>query len=139
MAISSYNGNEHPSPDENCRDSESFGDSREAHNFVAVIPVEYPRQQFPNSSYSNQNLSSQEDITVNSQFQLNEKGASEISSMASVSTQSSHIVTRGVANSMPLGDKPNAPQVPNGQGLLGFILLVFDFKLLRIDSLYPLL
>jgi len=115
MAIGSYNGNEHSSPAENRRGSENFGDSREPHNFVTVIPVEYPRQQFPNSSYSNQNLSSQEDITVNSPFQLNEKGASEISSMASVSTQSSHIVTRGVTNSMLPIEKPNIPRVPNGQ------------------------
>ena len=128
MTIGNCNGNDHPSPDESRRDSESFGDSRESHNFVTVRPVEYPRQQFPNSSYSNQNLSSQEDITVNSQFQLNEKGASEISSMASVSTQSSHILTRGVANSILPVEKPNASQVPNSQGILG----LFDIKRFRI-------
>ena len=114
MAISNYNANEQSSPDDSQKDSENFGDSQ-AHNFVTVIPVEYPRQQFPNSSYSNQNLLSQEDI-VNSPFQLNEKVPSEISSMASVSTQSSHITSRGVATSLPPIEKPNVPRVPNGQG-----------------------
>ena len=113
MTISNYSVSDQSTP-ESQKDSEHFVESQH-HNFVTIIPVEYPRLKFPNPSYSNQNLSSQEDIR-NQPFQVNDKDPSELSSMASVSTQSSHFVNRGTGASLTPLEKPANQRIPNGQG-----------------------
>lgn len=133
MAISNYSISDQSTP-ESLKDSEHFAEAQH-HNFVTVIPVEYPRQKFPNPSYSNQNLSSQEDIR-NQPFQVNDKDPSELSSMASVSTQSSHFASRGMGTSLTPLEKPANQRIPNGQGnfflylkiyLLTCMLVFFQF------------
>lgn len=111
MSIGGYSINDQNSPESNQKDldRERYGDPLH-HNFVTVIPVEYPRQKFP--SYTNQNFSSQEDIRTYP-MPLADKDHSEMSSIASVSTQSSHMMNRGMSGAA--ADKPSPPRAPNGQ------------------------
>ncbi|XP_046441277.1 putative FERM domain-containing protein FRMD8P1 [Daphnia pulex] len=112
MAISGYNINETASGSESPK--ECYGDSQH-HSFVKVIPVEYTKQKFPSSAYNTQNISSQEDIR-NYPILLNEKDQSEMSSIASVSTLSSHVMNRAMsATGAAMSDKLSPPRIPNGQ------------------------
>jgi hypothetical protein len=112
MAISGYNINETASGSESPK--ECYGDSQH-HSFVKVIPVEYTKQKFLSSAYNTQNISSQEDIR-NYPILLNEKDQSEMSSIASVSTLSSHVMNRAMsATGAAMSDKLSPPRIPNGQ------------------------
>lgn len=114
MAISGYSINEQTGSELNLKDNECYGDSQH-HNFVKVIPVEYTKQKFPNTAYSTQTISSQEDIR-NYPIVLNDKDHSEMSSIASVSTLSSHVMNRAMsATGAATAEKPSPPRVPNGQ------------------------
>ncbi len=115
MAINGYGINEQSNSEGNHKDSECYGDSQH-HSFVKVIPVEFSKQKFPNTTYSSQNISSQEDIRTNYPILLNEKDQSEMSSIASVSTLSSHVMNRAMSvNGAAMADKPSPPRIPNGQ------------------------
>jgi hypothetical protein len=114
MAISGYNINETASGSESHKENECYGDSQQ-HSFVKVIPVEYTKQKFPSSAYNTQNISSQEDIR-NYPILMNEKDQSEMSSIASVSTLSSHVMNRVMsATGAAVADKLSPPRIPNGQ------------------------
>lgn len=115
MAISGYSLNEQSGSEGNHKaESECFGESQH-HSFVQVIPVEYSKQKFTNTAYSSQAISSQEDIR-NYPSLLNDKDHSEMSSIASVSTLSSHVMNRAMsATSAAMAEKPLLPRVPTGQ------------------------
>ena len=112
MAISGYSVNEQPPADVNPKEPVDH-----YANYVTVIPVDYPRQKFTNPNYSTQTVNNQEDLRNYSAL-LNDKDRSELSSMASVSTQSSHLVNRGLSAASAAAmaiEKPLPPRVPNGQ------------------------
>ena len=112
MTIGGYNVDHTTNPEGNQKDldRDCYGENSLHHNFVTVIPVDYPRQKYP--SYNNQNFSSQEDIR-SYPVALADKDRSEMSSIASVSTQSSHVMNRGISGAA--ADKPALPRIPNGQ------------------------
>ena len=114
MAINGYGINEQSGSEGNHKDSECYGESQH-HSFVKVIPVEFNKQKFPNTTYNSQNISSQEDIRTNYPVLLNEKDQSEMSSIASVSTLSSVMNRAMSATSAAMAEKPSPPRVPNGQ------------------------
>lgn len=112
MAISGYSVNEQPPADVNPKEAVDH-----YANFVTVIPVDYPRQKFANPNYSTQTVNNQEDLRTYSSL-LNDKDRSELSSMASVSTQSSHVMNRGMSAASAaamVAEKPLPPRIPNGQ------------------------
>lgn len=118
MTIGNYNINDPSSPEGNQKElleRDRYGDPLRHNSFVTVIPVEYPRQKFQNSNTvynTSQNFPSQEDIrNYKNPTTLVEKDHSEMSSIASVSTQSSHVMNRG----MPDTATASAPRIPNGQ------------------------
>lgn len=115
MTLSNYSVNDQPSPEGSSQkdlDRDRYGDTSH-HSFVTVIPVDYPRQKFPNTVYSTQNYSSQEDIR-SYVVPLADKDHSEMSSVASLSTQSSHVINRGMCVTAS-ADRVTPPRVPNGQ------------------------
>lgn len=112
MAIGNHNLNESGCEGSH-KESDCYGDSQH-HSFVKVIPVEYTKQKFPSMAYSTQNILSQEDAR-NYPTLLTEKDQSEMSSIASVSTLSSHVMNRAMSGaSAAIVDKP-PNRIPNGQ------------------------
>lgn len=114
MAISGYSVNEQGGSDGNLKDNDCYEDSQH-HGFVKVIPMEFPKQKVPNTVYGTQQISSQEELRTYPMV-LNEKDQSEMSSIASVSTLSSHVMNRAMsANGAAAAEKPLLPRIPNGQ------------------------
>lgn len=112
MAISGYSVNEQPPTDVNQKETLDH-----YVNFVTVIPVDYPRQKFNSPNFTPQSVNNQEDLR-SYPVMLNDKDRSEMSSMASVSTQSTHVMNRGMSTasaSAQAAEKPFLPRVPNGQ------------------------
>lgn len=110
MAVGGYKTDQSDGKED---DRDYYGEDSLHHNFVTVIPVDYPRQNKfstqPTNHHNTQNLAANQEESRN--YPLNEKESLE--NMA-VLNQSSHVLNRTMAMVASV-EKPPHHQTPSGQ------------------------
>ena len=122
ISMGGYNANQQQtSPDGSQKEGES------PHNFVTVIPVDYPRTKYGTGGYSSsQNFT--QDETRNFSAPAHERDSSDMSSIASVSSSQSSqhtnrtsppitsmTATAAASSACASVEKPATPRIPNGE------------------------